>query len=1429
MFGRRSDGFLAVAKALALALLVTLIPTAPAQAVPPPAVVTQLTSNSTINYATNPPSAGFDVAWQFGSGAVPASFGLLVCKLNFGPNYGAYEPFVGGAHEFFFEQVSWSAVTTSNLSSSSLRVDVAQEDLGLYFFRAFPTGYDFSSNSSNETNPLNSGDNFCDSEIAGIATTQFKVSQALLQLHTPTNPYQPNTVFSSDLVSWGGNNSQADFEAASTVSAPLVAFETSLQTQTFLGMTGRLSTNVNGTPENSSSPNRCRRDFTDRSDWVFQNQPPEDQDIGLSLNFAGQIGYETAYLRTCSWANFPMQQQELSNPNFAGRSVSNQIFVDAPVWFPDATHRYAASTDSTIVNPALVQKQALTVAIDMNYLRGEALASQVTVSIESLDSARVTIQLPGDASQSASIGSHFIAYESSNGSRSGFDSFASSPQGSSVSYLLQNLPTTTFSAHIYSRNNWAVWRSGEIVFNTGNLPFTASFDVAGYDQFGDAPPPRGNFYGKSVVLPTFSYPTATFSGWINNGVLYQPGDHFTLSQNVTFTPSISDVVLSRFNGISVSSDQPNQLEFFPAFDPNITEYYLNIGSQEFSDVFIDIEHAFRGSANVSSVDISCGTSGILNQPQISGSSTIVRLVEGDFRASVCPSHTADQITVHLTGRSEFSFNAGLDPEAEYVIHVARRMYSATNFVFFNDFTEEISGDLPNDSFGGKRYLTLPNQGNLQRANYVFDGWEDTYTQQNYLPGQVLLVNTNFELVPIWTPDPLLLYMFQVDDQYFSTDSSVSYEVINAPNGLSTFSMNIWSQGPYRVTLFDHSGQVVSRYSDHPSYSSGVLNATSTSMKVPDECRGPNMSTCPVTFSFLLEYWDRSFEESSSISFQVLVTTASGEVCAIEYVWHPLDSTNPRDPCDTGGTWLEARSKDFYLDEPQYEVVGENIFYVDQDTNDVYAFVGYSLDPEGQSSEIWQPNEQRPIFADTEIYSIWELEVLPEISDLTLFGKNYDVQTCSSMNEDQPSQVSCLFSGVMDQYWPYYESASTYFLAQEFNPLTSTTSLAISFSHSDYFEIGLNAMDADLLDGYWDYFEGIRDSFSSTIPRAELCPQGVCPAMFSIGVTAYSKYGYFEEREFNINVVLARPNTQLQFEFDLAGGTGANTYSNSVDGMWVTTPNLSNARKPGYRTDGWIIESGNHSVRVFGDSPAPILFDNQTISAYWVPAHRVEFLDGFTDSPMTFRYLDWNQNQPSLAWNEGWTPSPPTHPQGYEFLGWTVISGSDQVISFDGLTIDQDRTFYPAWGAPEPTSSSQAQNQNSNPSSPPVTSNPQPVVTPPATVSPTPPTNSPGATSSNSVSPSTSTSLGFVRVNGKTVVQVGLPAKYIGKTATIEVKRWVNNRVRYYVLDASKVLAPTSSQASNAALRFDFKLILKPTDTIRIKVGKVQVLKAKATR
>jgi hypothetical protein len=1429
-----------VAKALALALLVTLIPTAPAQAVPPPAVVTQLTSNSTINYSTNPPSSGFDVAWQFGSGSIPADFGLLTCRMEFeyqgnGPIYPYRTYLTGSPYSYTFTEASWSMAATQALSSSSLRVDIDAANLGLYFFRAFPAGYNF----SGVSDPLSAADNFCDAPIAGIPTTEFKVSQTPLLVEKATNPYSPNSVFTSDVVAFLGST---NFTDATTPSAPLVTFNASPYSKDLVLVSGAFKVKVGNQVESPTSSNSCSRNIDTNTNWFFQGSIPDDQGdtSGQSVSVNGPNNTQFVYLLSCSWDNFPLQQSELSNPNFFGRSVSNQVVANLPNTFPDSTHGYALSTNSSVANPALVKAQPLTTELNLNYVRGDAMAPYVSFEPNSLTSAELTLSLPTEVSAFRAIRGHFLTYESDDASHSGNGGFSHDGQADPVtnatfSYTLPYLSPITYSAYLYSRNDWTQWRSNQLVFNPANVRYTASFDVNGYDQYHQAPAPRGNTHGKSILLPTFSYPATTFSGWVNNGTLYQPGEPFTLSQDITFTASFSDVGLYKFNGLTVTSSQPTQFEFFPAFDPDVTDYYLNIGHQEFDPITIEVDAAFRGIANSEEFLQPCGPTAFSNMPNLVPGHSTFQLVHQDFPNQNCNGvfGSGTQLTLRLGGVSEYAFNNSEPSGIVYTIHIVRNLFQGNwTSLDFVTRSPDVQGTLPSFSLGPKRYVQLPDQGNLSRPGYIFIGWQEAVDGfASFDAGDVVLLDENLLLEPIWMSDIASLSVFGVDGINWDSEQTVSYRILNVAGGVASVSVEVDSFGPYRLTLFNHAGTVVSRFSNHPSYSAQTLNANSSSMELPAACQTPDLSGCGVTISMMLEYWNQSLDFGVSKSIQILAASTSEMVCSFTYRFHPLDSVEDYTDCDVGGTWVRARPPSWYSYFSQsYQVLENgNAFYLDPNEEDAYAFLGYSLDPEDDGSGVWQPEEYRPVFSNTALYSIWEKEVSPEISDVTLFGKNYDVETCFSFRANQPDTVSCLSSGPMDTNYPYGTGANWWYLAQEFTPLSTTTSFAISFSNSSLLEFDYWARYADLSEGFGETPDYGGSSYSRSIPLADFCPQNVCPAVFYIDVSVASKRGLIT-RDFSIKVILARPNTQLNFNFDLAGGTGPSNSYVPQDATWITPPSLDNAIKPGYRPDGWIIESGNNTMRVLGDAPAPLLFDNQTISTVWVPAYRVEFLDGFTDSPITFRYVDWTQNQPAPAWNDYWyIPDPPTHPQGYDFLGWTVVSGSDQVISFDGLTINQDRNFYPVWDYPQPTSSSQAQNQNSNPPSPPVTSNPQPVVTPPATVSPTPPTNSPGATSSNSVSPSTSTSLGFVRVNGKTVVQVGLPAKYIGKTATIEVKRWVNNRVRYYVLDASKVLAPTSSQAGNAALRFDFKLILKPTDTIRIKVGKVQVLKAKATR
>jgi hypothetical protein len=940
--------------------------------------------------------------------------------------------------------------------------------------------------------------------------------------------------------------------------------------------------------------------------------------------------------------------------------------------------------------------------------------------------------------------------------------------------------------------------------------YTATFDLDGYDQYQQAPTPIVTESGNVITLPSFSYPNTTFSGWLNGSTLYQPGDSFTLAQDETFTASFGDVGDFNFRSLTVTSSAPNQLEFFPAFDPSVTDYYLNIGQQNFEDIRIGIDGPFRGQVVMSNLSDACQNRGLFNnQPQQNASHYTFSLVVQDFVDLNCyaAQGASNFLEIDFVGRSErtVQLNAYED-EIHYTIHITRELFSGypLNF-FYQDQNQDVVGDLPQGRQVQMRYFLLPGQGNLSRPGFVFEGWLDVNQQITYQPGDLFLLTQHTTFEPIWRAvAPAAIESFVVEETWLDPEAALDYGVINAPNGISTLSINLDTQVPYRLTLFDNSGQVVSRYSDHPSYSASTLNATSTTMKAPSECNGPNMASCPATFSMLLEYWDEVFVESASNSYQIMVTTTSGEVCALEYIWHPLDSDEPQDPCDEGGTWIQARGPSSYTDQPGYSDEGDGlVIYTDPETDDVYVFLGYSLDPNDDGSGVWEEGEHRPIFTETEIYSIWELDAAPEISDLTLFGRNYEVQDCASIREDQSGIVKCLTVPgiVQEQNSPLGPDASTYFLAQE----VTTTSLSISFSNSSALMLALYMENEDLSDGgYEDYPELQGSSYSVTIPQAEFYPQGQDPAIFHLEGVVLSKYG-FAEREFSINVLISEPQSLLTFGFGLDGGTGVDIFSYATPRIWVTTPWQTNAYKPGFRADGWVITSGMREYFIEPGEPAPILFDNQTISAIWVPTYRVKFVDGFTDSPIVEFFADHS----APTWVEGWAVPDAVHPDGNPFLGWARSTSSQILVTFDGdLTFDRDTVFYPVWGnAPVVTPPI----QYSNPPQPPVI---------------TPVTTSPPASSSSSVSPTTSTAIGVLRVNGMTQVLVELPEKYIGKTATIEVKRWIKNRVRYYLLDASFVVGPTAGQSGKASLQFGFKLTLRPTDTVRVKVGNVQVLKKK---
>ena len=984
-----------------------------------------------------------------------------------------------------------------------------------------------------------------------------------------------------------------------------------------------------------------------------------------------------------------------------------------------------------------------------------------------------------------------------------------------------------------------------------DVTFTASFDITGYDQFDDGPAPMVTTSGNSIVLPTFSYPTATFSGWVNGVNLYQPGEVFTLTEDVIFEPSISHAGFYMFNDLVVTSNQ--QLEFFPAFHPEVTDYYLNIPSEFFQPISLDVTSAFRGTVVGWLFSNACSTYALATTPTFSSTNSAFTLLPEDFGSCENYGGAQSQMEIQLGGRSEQNFEQGLpEPEIIYTIHVSREMNAGYNLpLTYADPSPDVQGELPSNYSGKSRWIQIPDEGSLSRAGYMFSGWEvaqgGAYGSGQVInvgdrlqPGDIILLTTNLVLHPYWVADPAEVNFYQVDGQGIGWASDyVEHEVINFFGGKSSLSFQVDSAGPFRITLFD-GDDVVSRFSYHPSYSASTVNATETSLETPATCHDSDLADCPVTLSLTLEYWNQSLDLGYSSSAQILVATRSNEVC-LEFVELPQLVTelselelNSQEPyCEIGAQWLGLTIDGYYeMLADEAEIPGLSVSdqgevtYTDPETGDRYFYLGNSFNPDDDGSDLLPTEGFMPVFADSTLYAIWISEAKPQLSTLVLFGKTYVVEECLSFREDQPENVMCLRSGPSEQNWPYFENAQDYFLAQDFDQYT-TTSFTIAFSNSSSIEFELYSTNADLtsgnLEGY-PFAEG--SSYSTTVPIEELCPDEQCPAIVFFDMVVTSENGYFEE-EFSLKVILSNPQTSLSFEFDLDGGTGADTYSNQVQATWMTSPDISNVRKPGFRPAGWVIEHGLEDIWVSEEAPVAIIFDNQTISVRWVPAYHVIFVDGFTDSPI----VEFDVDRDTPFWGQSWILPTAEHPDGYEFLAWSLTQvDQDPVFEqefLDGYTFTADTVFYPIWDLPEPTQSQQVQTPNPTPA--PVVQNPQPVVTPPATVSPTPTTSSPVATSSNSVSPTTSTSLGVVRVNGMTEVAVGLPAKYIGRTATIEVKRWINNRVRYFVLDSSTVLAATAAQGGNSSLKFDFKLTLRPTDTIRIKVGKVEVLKKKVGR
>ncbi len=1372
-----------MAKGLIAALVLSLVPLNAAVATP--ATIQSITSEPSV---TNDGDSVFDVSWQFDGGTLPDELYLLRCKLEiaFDPSSPTPYPVQGFGYQF---QATYLLQISTPALSGTIQQQIMPTETGIYFFRAYLQQPNFAASA-------------CESEQAGVPTTAFKLTTVPLDVEIATNAFSSSQVAYTDFVTPQGQNSQT-VQLATTHSAPLAKFSFREAHFPLLGNgTLTLQTLIDGAPEpiGLQNSNPCSRTLQ-VDDWELGRPDYQDQ-AGRSLWVEHTQATQSAFLPLCSWENFPMSPAEQADSDFVGREIQNQIWANLPTWFPDPVHHYGVPNIPYSMNPDLFAAMPVTAALSLDYTTGNASQNNLTLTKAGLTSATASLTMPSDQAEFDRIEMHYLIMTRS-GSLDAVVLTYFTQQGNNAGETqveqVSNLETTTYSATVYFFTAWSTWRTNTATAELSRV--TVSFNVGDYSTTQSNLATFSGYVGQEIQLPAIDDPSVALFDWSFAYNTYQPGDTFMLADDTVFTANL-DYRDSKLSTFSISHSVNNQIALFPAFDPNISTYYLNISDLNFEDITITLGKPRRGV--ISGIMHASGGSGPLvnNQTNTATSSTFT-LTTADMRNFFSPRSPVNRAGIIFTVLSEFASKGRGPGSSAYELKIVRDPGDAVFDVSLS-FDPEVTGETSEVDLGGLRYVTLPEQGTLAKPGFAFLGWLDPISDDFYGPGDVILVDRDWDLEAHWFD--LRSINFGLDGYERSLSTNQRWIDYPLDEELDPQEVAFFYEGEadYRVSLFTPEGDLVSRFHSGAEFAQQNLNSHEDGLS---NC--PDQGPCLGLFKVVLDLWDQTISDGISISFNVMRTTTSNQVCLdIDSLYGPNEGLENWD-CDSGPGWERLPQLDDFNDIFESD---DAVFPIwkGQRLGDQRVLLGFRLDPTDLTSRLYGLGERVPLFEDVTLTAVWEVDEQNAVTEISIFGSSYLLDDCTRQNEI-PAEVKCLRN--MDNpeqlIYPYGPSANRFYLSQEF---TANFLLASMQSGRD------SGFLLDIQDENFQTVESFDvanddEQIYGYYTDEELCPEGYCGVVHRIVVSSGSLYGT-NDYELNINVLRKPQNpATLSAQFSMAGGTGLATQSIQTEIGWVMPPNIDSLKKPGFLAQNWIVRIGGMEIGFNKTRPVAIWTDSQLISVGWVPAYTLLFMDGFTDSPVAERLFRTNN-----AYWEGTVPTA-SHPLGNELLGWTFYAGSDTLIIFDSdLLIPSDATLHAVWSSVSPqTPAPNPPAQNSAGSSGNQDPRPAPVNSASPSASPVTPVTS---------SPSTSTAIGVTRVNGMTQVNFALPAKYVGRTATIEVKRWINNRVRYFVLDASRVQRPDAT--GRASLTFDFKLRLKPTDVIRIKVGKVEVFKERLT-
>lgn len=861
------------------------------------------------------------------------------------------------------------------------------------------------------------------------------------------------------------------------------------------------------------------------------------------------------------------------------------------------------------------------------------------------------------------------------------------------------------------------------------------------------------------------------------------------------------------------SDPQDYANFFPAFSPEIRDYYINIEYPYFATGDLELELSFEPDTRVMQIfSLSCIIEP-LQTLELTQSRTIT-FEQSDFTSSCgggspAPEGTA---TLFLDLYSQSDIDNGLQypPYSHYEFHFVYRQIGDLAYNYeFREIPD--TGGYGNIVVNGYRgWYVVPNSSPQSKAGYVFGGFIDQDTDQIYLPGQAVLLNRNISAVVNWIPDiPNGSLNLEGTTHSFGV-SGTTYLALSARASLN---YSVQSTGEYVISVANLAGQTISSYSSNQDLSVSGTVGTATSLPLSEPCPNSNPAVCNV-YELSLTIYSPSGTDSTTDTYQIMRRTSQSQPC-IEYESNSfLDG--PISSCLDAQDWVQVDIGEL---DPNFTSTITTEY-------GNYFLHKYQV---SNSDEVLDPGAYYPVFQDTTFIADWEDSDRALPQSMTVFGNQLDIVECPDEELDFCLQEAGGQQRLIQPVFDAYANESQYFLDMEFlptNPLASIESQSFPMSismaagsdgewliSSECCEPGIEFQDLQLLE----------EDPAFAYQASEFCNFSSCAEIFSIYLN-FASYSENYGSQFRLIVLrtYSSDTTIHTLEFNPNGSvTGSQPASISGTRSWVRIPEVTSFSKPGFRSVGWSSDEewnpSGPNPEAYGGLMYPLMGSLQLYNA-WLQHVSVRFYALDSSSP----HHEFGQFIGSLDEGEFLNMPNPSDPQGRQFLGWADNPSSSETISPETL-IFSDTDFYAIW---EPLTNS--------PSVAPIVVTP--TSPPPSSPAPTNPTTQPGIpTSSPEVDEEISlpvqpkTTWKISRLKFVTYVAITLPAKYAGKVATFELKKIINGKVQYLTLSTrtTKSLVNPQGQPISGVL-FSFRTPVNPTETIRIRVAGVEVMKRLAS-